>query len=392
MAFYWGNPLNWVLARRDITARFWDRTDASRAGWVAAQRARFANPDFSLDFSHLSSEFSFMVLGDPGEGDLSQMVVVDRFLRESRDTAFTVIASDVVYPSGRSADYREKFYVPFRGYRGDIYAVPGNHDWYDGLVGFMIHFCENAFHRTDTSRPTIEADKLAELRRIRCNQRFQPNMYFYVDTPQVRIVCVDTGIRGRIDAAQEEWLQRVSAAKKPKVLISGKPIYVDGEFNAKLSNLNRIVNEGGYSLVIAGDTHNFQEYRLRVTTNGKERFVWHLVNGGAGRFSAERIGPARARHEASGADSERTGGLRVLSDEAAVEPILQLVEGASAAVDRDRPPYHKSFVKIIVLKHGLRVGVFEVDDFSAQGPRRSPPARVGRTVRGRAVQLSHELE
>ncbi len=62
------------------------------------------------------------------------------------------------------------------------------------------------------------------IRAIRKNGVFQPNMYFYIDTPYVRVVCIDTGIKGRIDADQEAWLARVSANPKPKILISGKPI------------------------------------------------------------------------------------------------------------------------------------------------------------------------
>ncbi len=30
---------------------------------------------------------------------------------------------------------------PIRGWRKPIYALPGNHDWYDELEGFMFHFC-----------------------------------------------------------------------------------------------------------------------------------------------------------------------------------------------------------------------------------------------------------
>jgi hypothetical protein len=30
---------------------------------------------------------------------------------------------------------------PYRHYPQPIYALPGNHDWYDGLRGFMTYFC-----------------------------------------------------------------------------------------------------------------------------------------------------------------------------------------------------------------------------------------------------------
>jgi hypothetical protein len=66
-------------------------------------------------------------------------------------------------------EYREKFYVPYRAYPRDIYAIPGNHDWYDELVGFMIHFCDNLSHFSDErqTRRTVDPEKLAKLRAIR---------------------------------------------------------------------------------------------------------------------------------------------------------------------------------------------------------------------------------
>src|SRR5262245_44253323 len=257
MAFRWGNPLNWLRARRHLLATYVvDTTDQKRQRWVDMQARLTGSREFGLTIPDLPSEFSFMVLGDPGEGDASQLVVVDKFVKEAADTPFSIIASDVIYPSGRSHDYREKFYVPYRTYKGDIYAVPGNHDWYDELTGFMIHFCDNQHHFRDGKRGTVDPEKLAHLRAIRHNRVVQPNMYFYIDTPYVQLVCIDTGIKGRIDADQETWLARVSASPKPKILISGKPIYVDGTYNRDLANVERIVNEHNYHLVIAGDTHN----------------------------------------------------------------------------------------------------------------------------------------
>ena len=51
---------------------------------------------------------------------------------------------DVVYPDGDVNEYVGKFFIPFADYPRPIYAIPGNHDWLDGLVGFMRHFCDAA--------------------------------------------------------------------------------------------------------------------------------------------------------------------------------------------------------------------------------------------------------
>src|SRR5947199_316916 len=46
-----------------------------------------------------------------------------------------------VQPAGGVDEYVEKFFRPYRAYPQPIYAVPGNHDWYDDCTGFMFWFC-----------------------------------------------------------------------------------------------------------------------------------------------------------------------------------------------------------------------------------------------------------
>ena len=381
MAFSWGNPINWLLSYRHLTAFIWDTTDKKREYWAQRQAERLGSREFSFKRDDLPDEFSFIVLGDTGEGDSSQIVVVDKFLQESTDTAFSIIASDVIYPAGRSHEYREKFYVPYWGYKNDIYAVPGNHDWYDELTGFMIHFCDNQRDYTGR-RVTIDPKKLEELRVIRRNRYNQPNMYFYMDTKYVRIVFIDTGIKGRIGEKQTEWLRRVSndPAQKPKILISGKPIFVNGGFNGRLKDLNDIVNRFNYRLVIAGDTHNFQKYRIPINVNEQQGIVWHLVNGGGGAYMnrTHTIPNARdmrfprplgIRLENEPADFECYPSRK---DSKALFGSWLLEHAPDALVDRDQPPYHKSFVKVRVQADGLRVEVFGVRHFDDQSLQAGP--------------------
>lgn len=379
MAFSWGNPVNWIRSRRHLTAFIWDTTDEKREQWTRRQEERYGSREFSFR-NDLPEEFSFIVLGDTGEGDASQLVVVDKFLVEGADTAFTIIASDVIYPAGRSHEYREKFYVPYRSYGRDIYAVPGNHDWYDELVGFMIHFCDNIYHYKD-KKQTVDPQKLRDMRLIRHNEQYQPNMYFYIDTPHVRVVCIDTGIRGRIGDKQREWLTRVSndAGHKPKILISGKPIFVNGGFNKDLADVHSIVNRFNYRLVIAGDTHNFQQYRIPVAANGQQHVVWHLVNGGGGAYTNRTHNIPLAREMSFppelGIRLEREPEDFVCfpsrEESAKFYPAyLQILP--DALIDRDQPPYHKSFVKVKVRASGLILQVFKVEDFDPLGLQDGP--------------------
>jgi hypothetical protein len=100
----------------------------------------------------------FLVLGDPGEQDACQYVVVPALLEHVDDVGFMVICSDVIYPSGDINDYADGFYIPYGEVpaapaelpelrnmetlrRLPVFALPGDHDWYDGLTGLMWHFC-----------------------------------------------------------------------------------------------------------------------------------------------------------------------------------------------------------------------------------------------------------
>ena len=72
---------------------------------------------------------------------------------------FVVVSSDVVYPTGAMKDYEAKFWLPFKGVTRPVYAIPGNHDWYDALEGFAATFLQ-----ADAARASIRARVEADLR------------------------------------------------------------------------------------------------------------------------------------------------------------------------------------------------------------------------------------
>ena len=148
----WG--FSWYFNTENWASGLWDkvtavRTDKWRQAMIAAvERAVVptgvasdslfeVRPDGVAD----ASDFSFLVIGDPGEGDPSQASLRDRYLLlgQRPDVRFLVISSDVIYPDGAARDYEFKFYLPFKGFEKSIYAIPGNHDWYSALDGFAAN-------------------------------------------------------------------------------------------------------------------------------------------------------------------------------------------------------------------------------------------------------------
>ena len=178
----WGN-FNWFSARtllmslNDQVAKEIESgqpgsiVDRRRMRWVAGQRDRGVRCEIPV---RLPDSTGMLFLGDPGEMDASQYVLVRDLglvangLRGTGvDTA--LLMSDVVYPAGDVNQWADAVYLPYFGLpptawadaamkyaaghpgstppapgplRGfNVLAMPGNHDWYDGLNGFMFHAC-----------------------------------------------------------------------------------------------------------------------------------------------------------------------------------------------------------------------------------------------------------
>jgi hypothetical protein len=310
-------------SRNDIIARFIaDPTAAARTHWVQLARLRARQEGTHADFvisRPTGDTVSILLIGDTGEGDNSQYAVAEALAEMSKSADFAILCSDVIYPTGDLNDYARKFHHPYRNIQLSVYAVPGNHDWYDGLHGFMHYFCQlndNAYipqfgrglaarlagklwrktPQPATSNPASNSTVLQERRPPR---PLQPAPYFAIDTGPVRLVGIDTGIAGEVDEEQYCWLQRVSldAARRPKILLTGKPIYVDGEHHpGRVAGTTATVDDvvtnplANYVMVIGGDIHNYQRYPVPIAEN---RTIQYLVSGGGGAYmhATHRIPP-----------------------------------------------------------------------------------------------------
>ena len=274
----WGN-FSWLslntllLSANDAIAKL-DATivDNRRIRWVAAQRARGVDPSTPIA---LPDARTLVALGDPGEMDASQYVVVRDLIAADPDVL--LLMSDIVYPAGDVNAWRDAVYLPYLGLpeaawaaaaraagAGDLaipdwhlLATPGNHDWYDGLTGFMYHACgaeplppvtysragltlSQRLTRRIWQNPARPDRRMLTPLREQASARwsgrppgpmpFQPGPYFAVDVgragvaPAMRIVSVDTGVGGSIDVEQARWLREMLRGPVPKVVVTGKPI------------------------------------------------------------------------------------------------------------------------------------------------------------------------
>ena len=225
----WLHPRILLRSRNHVVAKLHDPVARLREEWLRVQGVPSgeARVDALRISEHAGRECTaFVVLGDTGEGDASQMAVVPGLHKVARGTDFTVICSDVVYPAGEAGDYEAKLLCPYRNLPGPIYGVPGNHDWYDRLTGFMTHFCgaEQAPDGDIWAGAGVRGRLASVLWRSsdvpkprEAQAAVQPGPYWSLDAGPVVVVAVDTGIDGAIDEPQAQLriLPTQGAAKPP---------------------------------------------------------------------------------------------------------------------------------------------------------------------------------
>jgi uncharacterized membrane protein HdeD (DUF308 family) len=309
--------MSWYFDTENYASGIWNawaeaRTDTWREAMIKAVRDDATaggrpQPAFAINPPGIAdgSDFSFIVIGDTGEGDSSQHVLRDQIILAAlqTDVRFIVLSSDVIYPSGEMKDYEAKFWLPFKGVRKPMYAIPGNHDWFDALEGFAATFLTPAHART-AMRARVEVDHqltttndahiealIAEAARLRGEYGvptgFQEGPFFQFQTDRFALFAVDSGITKRLDGEQFEWFRAAleSARGKSKMAILGHPLFACGLYRATdkpdFAAIHQLLREHDVRIVMAGDTHDLEYYREEPAGAAP---MYHFVNGGGGAF------------------------------------------------------------------------------------------------------------
>jgi Calcineurin-like phosphoesterase len=313
----WG--MSWYFDTENWASGMWNswassRTDTWRAAMVravvAAGEASLDGRGFAVTPDGVSGDepFSFVVIGDTGEGDASQHVLRDSLLRAANDpqVRFVVLSSDVVYPSGAMKDYESRFWLPFKGITKPVYAIPGNHDWFDALEGFAATFLAPAAARV-AMRARIEADNGvssttdARIEEYIQRARFLRQQYgvptgeqrapfFEVQTPRFALLAVDTGVLRGVDDEELAWLRGALDRSRGKLVMAvlGHPFLAGGhdlaQDDEEFTELRELLRAHDVRVIMAGDTHDLEYYLEPVTGDEGAGVVHHWVNGGGGAY------------------------------------------------------------------------------------------------------------
>ncbi len=405
MSWYFDTE-NWAVGIWNSWAE--ERADTWREAMVRAVAADEPN-DPALAFAIAPpgvperGDFSFVVIGDTGEGDASQHVLRSQYLDvvQRDEVKFVVLSSDVVYPIGAMKDYEAKFWLPFMGTRKPVYAIPGNHDWYDALEAFNATFhepdaaraamqarIEVDHHLTSTTRGQIEA-LVAEASRLRQEYgvptQLQRAPFFQFQTEMFALLAVDTGAAMRVDALQWDWLRAAleSARGKTKMAILGHPFYAGGHDmtagRPDFAALHQLLQEHDVAVVMAGDTHDLEYYaEPRVAAplarrdaslgetgsrDGHASVVHHFVNGGGGAYLSFGTALAWPAQAATADWAYYPAKAQVVAKIDATTPVWKRplwwwttrldgwpfsTEWLSAAFDVNVAPFYQSFMEVRV--------------------------------------------
>jgi hypothetical protein len=175
-----------------------------------------------------------------------------------------VMGGDQVYPSGNTAAYEERTTKVFGAAlpvapapRPAMYAIPGNHDWYDGLTAFLRVFAQ---------REDIGGWKTAQQR-----------SYFALKLPhRWWLFAVDIQLDTYIDKPQLLYFKEVAAQLGKGdgiILCTARPSWYDvgrGDPSSmkRLEYFIKMVVAGTDArvrLVLTGDAHHYARYLSRDT-------------------------------------------------------------------------------------------------------------------------------
>jgi hypothetical protein len=190
-----------------------------------------------------------------------------------------VMGGDEVYPTASAKGYEEKTKGPYNAalpHADDppsLFAIPGNHDWYDGLTSFLRFFCQGGW--------------------IGGWQTEQRRSYFAVKLPQRWwLLGIDIQFDTYIDAPQIAYFRAVAeqiAEGDGIVLCTAKPSWVHGgvEGSDAYATLDYFVTSvlgkqpQQVRLMLAGDSHHYARY---VEVSGDRTLV--TCGGGGAYLSA----------------------------------------------------------------------------------------------------------
>ena len=197
---------------------------------------------------------------------------------ETRRGRILIMGGDQVYPAASRVDYRDRTVGPYRAalpFLADereaphLFAIPGNHDWYDGLSAFLRQF---------TQRRWIGAWRTR-----------QERSYFVLQLPhRIWVWGIDIQLYADIDGPQLAYFDTAAESLQPGdrvIVCTAEPSWVEvaagkreGYDNLAFVESKALARGARVVLVLTGDSHHYARYLEPVS--GRQ----YVTAGGGGAF------------------------------------------------------------------------------------------------------------
>lgn len=331
-----------------VFGRYADRREA-----IAASNAIAATPlDAMLDYRRHHGDFWFDYLADTGDGwnpTYAMARLISAPSIEADGNVLTrgrllLLGGDQVYPSASRQDYEERFRAPFEeawevagapleGEAPHLYALPGDHDWHDGLNAFFGLFCR---------RRTPATGGLGFPRNgavIAGRETRQTRSYFALALPgRWWLWGTDSQMEGYIDQPQIDYFSHVAAnwmlPRSKLILCVSEPVWanaISGRIEDRYRSFNYLERLAGLArhpesgdsmqhelkLVLTGDSHHYSRF-VEEGAPGRQ----YITCGGGGAFTSathqlgERVIPSEYPPPGvEGAKGEYTRTFRIADKE-----------------------------------------------------------------------------
>ncbi len=211
-------------------------------------------------------------------------------VHETERGALLVFGGDEVYPTPSRAAYQQRLVAPYAAAFGDdrpaepphVFAIPGNHDWYDSLAAWSRLFCSSV---TD--------------RRFAGWRTHQARSYFALKLPQgYWLFGADGQLQSDIDQGQIEYFRKIAERQmrggERVILCLASPSWIYAAKYAKYGGydeadllflLKQILEPQGVSVQVflSGDLHHYRRHEERNPVS-PEAPVQKVTAGGGGAF------------------------------------------------------------------------------------------------------------
>lgn len=210
-----------------------------------------------------------------------------------------IMGGDQVYPDATKQEYSNRLRDPYdwafstTDPKRRLFAIPGNHDWYDGLSAFSALFC--------SARDRISKGLGTQIGGWRCHQH---RSYFAIQLPHNWWIWgPDIQLVDNLDDSQRDYFDLMAEQTKPGdniILCLAEPSWLHRNYD-NMHEISMLARKKGAKIcaVIAGDWHHYSRYTSDklgiqfVTAGGGGAFA-HATHGLKNRIALNWATPTSA--------------------------------------------------------------------------------------------------